>query len=316
MKTLSFALLCASVALVFSVAVGDEPKPGAAPVAAPGKKGAESHSADEAAIRQSAAAFREAFNRGDAKAVAALWTTDGDYIDEDGQRFQGRAAIEQEYARFFAAQPGVKIAVVVDSVRVLGGETAIEDGRSTLEPAPEGAPAMSRYTAVHIKANGKWLISNVRDSRVEIPSSYGHLQDLEPLIGSWVADEHDAKMEVVCRWLANKNFIERKYSVQESGRETSSGLQVIGWDPLQQRVQSWTFTSDGGYAIGVWSPREKGWAVVSKGVMADGTISTSVNLMTLIDRDGLTWQSVERAAGGVRLPDLEEVLLKRVLVKP
>ena len=86
------------------------------------------------------------------------------------------------------------------------------------------------------------------------------------MIGAWSSEEHDGKMEVTCRWLANKNFIERKYSVQESGRESASGLQLIGWDPLQQRIQSWTFTSDGGYALGVWSPREKGWAVASKGV--------------------------------------------------
>ena len=46
--------------------------------------------------------------------------------------------------------------------------------------------------------------------------------------------------------------------------------------------------------------------------MADGTISTSVNVVTFLDRDAVTWQSVERSAGGVRLPDLEEVLLKRV----
>src|SRR5436190_12531336 len=51
-----------------------------------------------AALQQSVKAFREVFNRGDAKAVAALWTEDGNYIDESGKRFEGRDAIEKEYA--------------------------------------------------------------------------------------------------------------------------------------------------------------------------------------------------------------------------
>ena len=54
------------------------------------------------AIRKSSHAFEEAFNKADAKAVAALWTIDGDYVDETGQVFAGRDAIEKQYADFFA----------------------------------------------------------------------------------------------------------------------------------------------------------------------------------------------------------------------
>lgn len=309
MKILVFALSCTFFALALSLIVAKEPAVGNSPPRSDNKPADDM--SEEAAIRRSAVAFREAFNRGDAKAIAALWTADGDYVDEEGQRFQGREAIEQEYSNFFAAQPGVKIAMVVDSVRVLDGETAIEDGRSTLVPAPPGAPAICRYTAIHVKSKGKWQIASVRDSRVELPSTYGHLQDLEPMIGTWIADEHDAKMEVTCRWMTNKNFIERRYTVQRGGEETSSGTQLIGWDPLERRIQSWTFTSDGGYAVGSWSRRENGWTVASRGVTADGTTTASVNLVTFVDRDAVTWQSVERSAGGASLPGLEEVLLKR-----
>ncbi len=42
------------------------------------------NSDDEAAIRESAERFVMDFNRGDAKAVAAHWVEDGDYINEAG----------------------------------------------------------------------------------------------------------------------------------------------------------------------------------------------------------------------------------------
>jgi hypothetical protein len=59
--------------------------------------------AAEQAIRASSAAFVTAFNLGDAQAVAALWAPEGEYVDEGGQRFTGRDAIQKEYAAFFTA---------------------------------------------------------------------------------------------------------------------------------------------------------------------------------------------------------------------
>jgi len=47
-------------------------------------------SADLAAIREGSRAFVDAFNQGDAKAIAALWTENADYTDESGTTFSGR----------------------------------------------------------------------------------------------------------------------------------------------------------------------------------------------------------------------------------
>ena len=43
-----------------------------------------------AAINKTAEAFVEAFHKGDAKALAAFWTPDGDYVDENGRVLKGR----------------------------------------------------------------------------------------------------------------------------------------------------------------------------------------------------------------------------------
>ena len=60
-----------------------------------------------------------AFNKADAKAVAALWTEDGQYSDDRGRVFAGREAIGNAYAEFFAKNPGAQMHIVVDSLRLL-----------------------------------------------------------------------------------------------------------------------------------------------------------------------------------------------------
>ncbi|HEX5105750.1 MAG TPA: SgcJ/EcaC family oxidoreductase [Pirellulaceae bacterium] len=264
----------------------------------------------EAALRQSSQAFAEAFNQGDANAVAALWTEDGDYIDEAGRTFAGRKAIEKSYAAFFAAHPGVKIKVVVDSIKLLGDSAAIEDGRAFLEPAP-GAPAISKYTAAHVKIGSQWLMATVRDSRIELPSGYSKVADLEWLIGQWIAEEHGTKTESHCRWVANKSFVERKYTTTSHDGIASAGVQLIGWNAHGGHVQSWNFSPDGGHAIGIWTPREGGWEAEIRGATGDGVNTTATNILTKLDDNAYAWQSINRTAGGQPLPDSDEVIVKR-----
>ena len=83
-----------------------------------------------------------AFDRGDAAAIAALWTVDGEYLDGTGTRFVGRDAIERQYARFFAEHPGAKIEIKIDAIRPIGADAAIEDGHASLLPRQPGAPAV------------------------------------------------------------------------------------------------------------------------------------------------------------------------------
>ena len=66
---------------------------------------------DEAAIRAAVESYVAAYNRGDAKAVAAHWSDSGEWISPSGQRFQGRQAIEKEMQTLFAENKGVRIEV-------------------------------------------------------------------------------------------------------------------------------------------------------------------------------------------------------------
>lgn len=281
------------------------------PAAKPVAEKEKANSADLAAIRQTSQEFVAAFDKADAAAVAALWTEDGDYIDEAGQTYVGREAIQKGYEVFFAEHPGTKIQLVIDSLRLLSPTAAVEDGRAILNPAPSGAPGTSKYTAIHVKIDGKWLVSTIRDYRVESASGYRNIADLEWLIGTWTAESPGSKLESVCTWVANKSFVQRTYTTKHTDGTSSSGVQLIGFNPMSGQIQSWNFSSDGGLAVGVWKPIENGWSAELTGALGDGTPTHAINLLMRLDDKAYAWQSVQRTAGDVALPNTEEVILRR-----
>ena len=266
---------------------------------------------DEKTIRATADAFVKAFNAGDAKAVAALWTEDGEYVDDIGRRFTGRDAIEKAYAELFAGSPPIKIQIAIDSLRSLGENTAIEDGRAIVEPPPVGAPGISKYTAIHVKTNGKWLMASVRDAWIEAPTAVWTAADLEWLVGNWVAEEYGVKTESTCGWAVDGRFLERRYTTTQVDGTKTSGVQLIGWNPEAGHVQSWNFSPDGGHAVGVWSPQQNGWTALIRGTTGDGIPTTAINRLTRLDDQAYVWQSVQRTVGGMALPDTNEVIWKR-----
>ncbi len=268
-------------------------------------------SPDLEAIRAGSEAFVAAFNAKDAKAVAALWIEDGEYTDDSGRSFVGREAIEKGYAAFFADNTSATIRIEIDSLRSLGSSNAIEDGRSLVEFTPGGSQVLSTYTAVHVKVDGKWLMASVRDFRVATSSAQDSVSDLEFLIGTWVAEEFGNRSESVCRWVAEKSFVERTYTTTFRDGTQTSGVQIIGWNPEAGHLQSWDFSPGGGHAVGVLTPVEDGWRSEVRGYGSDGTPTTSVNLLKRLDENAYVWQSLQRTAGDVALPDTGEVILKR-----
>jgi uncharacterized protein (TIGR02246 family) len=262
-------------------------------------------------IRKEVAASVMVFNSRDAKAVAALWTKEGEYVDESGQSFVGREAIEAYFAQVFAARPEAKMQIVTDSVRILSDSVAIEDGQAIVEATPNAAAEVSKYTSVHVKVEGKWLLASVRDAWMDASSPSNDLADLEWLIGDWTAEDNGVRTESKCRWIVNNKFVERSYTTTQVDGTISTGLQIIGWNSQANQVQSWNFTPDGGHAIGVWSATEGGWLAKVTGTTGGSVSTTAVNLLRRLDDNAYAWQSMDRTVGEVRLPDTDEVIIRR-----
>jgi len=266
---------------------------------------------DAEMIRQTSQAFTAAFDKGDAAAIAQMWTPGGELVDAAGKVFKGRAEIEAAYKKFFTEHPGEKIKVSVDSINLLSEEAALEQGTASLESAgASGVESGGKYTAVHVKKDGAWLMAFVHESDAAVSQTTSALSDLDWLVGKWTVDEYGATMTITCRWLPNKCFLERKFSVVTPGNLTTSGIQIVGTQA--GRVTSWNFSSDGSHAVAVWMPTAGGWAIRSSGMLPDGTETHAVNLLSKLDENAYSWQSVQRSVGLEGLPDTGEVILKRV----
>ena len=201
------------------------------------------------AIRTGSQAFVDAFNKADAAAVANTWSINGEYIDDVGTRYVGRAAIQKAYAEYFRENSDAKIQLNIDSLRLVSESAAIEEGYSLVEVPPVSA-AIGRYLVVHVKVNGKWQMASVRDEIIETAAAQQNVSDLDWLIGTWVAEEYGSKNESICRWVSNQHFVQRDFTITSFDGTKSSGTQLIGWNPQAGYVQSWTFSPDGGHAIG------------------------------------------------------------------
>ena len=268
--------------------------------------------ADEAALLKNAEAFVAAFNKGDAKALAAFWTPDGDFTDQLGHKLSGREAIEKGFAELFAENKGVQLRIDITGLRFVTADVAVEDG-TTAVIHPDGLPpARARYTIVHVKKDGKWLLESVRESPYTPPSNYEHLRGLEWLVGEWADDAEKGEIaRISFAWADNQNFVVSHFTTTVKGASMGGGTVRIGWDPNAKTVRSWMFESTGGFGEGTWTKDGAKWTSKSTATLPDGKKATATNVVTRVDANTLTWEVKERTLDGKPLPDIKAVKMKR-----
>ena len=262
---------------------------------------------DEKAIRKLSADFLRALEVGDAKAVAAFWTEEGEYVADDGKTLHGRDAIQEAYAKFFAKSPKLKARGEIESIRFVSRDSAIEEGFVRVQKGTAELPTCSRYSFLLAREGGQWRLAVVR----EWPDEGTSLQDVDWLIGSWVAKTDVAEVRTTYEWDASKKFIRAHFVAKEKDR-TVSGTQVIGKDPRTGQLRSWLFESEGGFGEAVWSRDGKRWLLEANGVHADGSEVSATNVLTPIDKDSFTWQALDRTVNGEELPKGVPVKVTRV----
>lgn len=270
------------------------------------------HAADEAVIRKAVESYVAAFNQGDAKTLAAMWSTEAVYTNPlSGEQVVGREAIEKQFAAIFAEAKGAKLEAKTDSIRFISPNVAVEHGTAKIITA-EQTPEETEYTAIYVKRDAQWLLDRVTEEEVVNPSShYEQLKDLQWMIGSWVDQDDEATVVTQCNWTRNNNFLVRSFTVQIRDRIDTAGLQIIGWDSATKQIRSWVFDSDGGFGQGTWKKKDHRWYIHQVGVLPDGQKASSVNIMTYVDDNTCTLQSVNRTVAGELLPNVEEVTITK-----
>lgn len=108
--------------------------------------------------------FIAAFNKGDAKAVAALYTEGSIRISQTGKEI-GRAAIEKALVANFAGPfKGTKLTVTDGASQALTADIEVVEGSYSITgaKAPDGKPLPAQtgyYVNTNVKKGGAWLIA-------------------------------------------------------------------------------------------------------------------------------------------------------------
>jgi uncharacterized protein (TIGR02246 family) len=302
-------LVCARFVGDVHAQIGAPPKAGKGGKGKNDKKDKDGQAADRAALAKAARSFADAFERGDAKALAAHFTDGGEFISDDGTTLRGRAAIEKDYAEQFAKRKKdakVAVEIEVDGIRFPSRDTAIEEGHFRLREGKD-APTTSKYSILHVREGGQWLMAVVR----EWPAQGASLRDLDWLIGTWSAQRDDTEVATTYEWWGGKNFIRVQFTIKTEGK-TITGFQMIGKDASTGQLRSWSFDPDGSFGEAAWSRDGKKWMQDSAAVLADGTTVSATHIITRLDNDAFSFQSVERTVGDEKAPDIGPIRVTRV----
>jgi hypothetical protein len=174
----------------------------------------------------------------------------------------------------------------------------------------------SRYSAIHVKQAGKWLLASVRELGDKEVSHRERLRELEWLVGDWVEETEDAVVLTSVAWSDNQNFLLRTFDVRVKGKPALSGTQRIGWDPLTKQIKSWVFDSRGGYGEGLWTRSGNQWVIKATGVRPDGRTATATQVLTYVNKDALRWKSIDRTLGEEIVHEIDEIAMVRKPPQP
>jgi uncharacterized protein (TIGR02246 family) len=247
--------------------------------------------AAEQGIREALRAYGAAFNRHDAAALAAHWTDEGTSLDlASGDVTAGRAAVQDVFSALFAQDDAAAIQLEVEAIRPVRADVAVVDGVSRLSFA-EGASTGNRFSAVMVRGDdGRWRLESMREASAApatAPAAAAHpLDDLVWLLGAWEDIGEGVTAGTRCFWSAGRGFLVRTHAVTlddvpqarpAPGDERIPGLlpagppraleltEIIGWDPHEEVIRSWVFTSTGGFAEGRWTRDGAAWKVRLEG---------------------------------------------------
>jgi uncharacterized protein (TIGR02246 family) len=273
----------------------------------PAQPASAAHAADREAIAKSARDFADAFNAHDAKAVAALWTENGESRDADGSMVVGRAAIEKAFADAFKANPSGKVEVLVKSIRFPAKDLAVEEGLLRHGKGARDLPYTTSYVAIHAREGGSWRIALSSESGV----GQNRLEDLDWLIGDWTGKFKDDAVKFSFVRDAKKPVMTASVARTAAGKAPVVAGIRIALDPETAQIRSWGFDDDGGHSQALWARDSKGWILDVRGVLADGTPTAERILLQRLGPDVITWRAIDRVVGETRLPDSPPARLTR-----
>jgi uncharacterized protein (TIGR02246 family) len=269
---------------------------------------------EESAVRAAVDSYTTAFNNGNLDGVMALVASDVDFIDDGGKLYKGKSNLAEVFKHSFADLKGSKLKSTISSIHFLRPDVALVDGKADVI-APDGTTDSGRFTCTWTKTGGKWLLSCVRNlsesAATPEPAAAAALHELEWLVGNWIHEGTNYRVEVKGRWALNKSFLVLEYTARGKDSEELTVMQVFGWDPADGVIRSWFFDSKGGNGGGDWARVGNTWTADWGGVLSDGRPASSVNSIQFIDDKTFLFHSMDREIDGLPLANLEVKFVRK-----
>ncbi len=274
---------------------------------------ASSTTAAENSVRETLAAYIDAYNLKDAAKLVEFFTPDGTLIDSENVATRGRDAIAQEFSEGFEERSSYTLQGKIDRVRLITSDVAQAEGMSRLL-SPKEATIANQFVALLARQGDAWKIVEIRDypAPADSVTPYERLKELEWMVGDWIDESEDVQVSSTARWGQGKGFLVRDYSVQVKGEPATSGLMIIAWDPQTQQIKSWIFNADGSRGEGSWTrATDNQWVVKAHGSTGDGRPTSATQVITLVNKDAVKTSSTDRIIGGEIARDIEDIIMVR-----
>lgn len=256
--------------------------------------------------------FVEAFNKHSAADVALQFADDAQVTDNDGGSLNGRAEIEARFKSLFESYPEARIEVQVQTLRPLTADVAVEDGVTVTLLTSAEPPTRSAYSLVYLRRGDKWQIANLRDFEEQsVGSAHQHLLTLGWLVGDWVDESPDGRVETSCKWSEDGSFLLQDYVIKTKNEITLKGTQRIGWDPVRKSFRSWAFDHSGAFTEGAWTETQAGWMIQVEGVTADGRRATATRKLSRVTQDSFQLETSNIVVGNELHPSTAVRIVRR-----
>jgi uncharacterized protein (TIGR02246 family) len=251
-------------------------------------------------------AYTAAFNKADVEALVAMYAEDAQFRSDSGNTVVGRAALRENFTNYFAKNKGKKLEVQVESARFLTPDVLLEKGLATVDDET------TRYVCSYVKKDGSWLISELDETTLPpVDAAAAALDDLAWLVGAWKDNTPGVTVTSTVDWTNNHHFLRRSITITRDSGDETMATEVIGYDPVAGDLRSWMFDSDGGFGEGKWMREGNKWINSFAATAPDGSTSSAQHIITYIDDNKFTWESVNRQRDGEVLPNLDKIEVVR-----
>ncbi len=252
----------------------------------------------EAEIRAASLAYMTALSKADVTSIVGAWTSQGTFVDADGEVHLAREIAQREFAVGEHPQEPSDLSAPATFIRMVTPQVAIEQSK------PEEAQSTSNFVAIWVKQDQRWLLDYLREIPTVAILRANPLEELAWMLGRWQTEGTGPQATLEVKWADDRQFLLQDFTVHTPGEDELRVQQRIGWDPSEKVIRSWLFRSDGGFEEGAWSREGDVWVVRKVGVLPGGEKTSTVNFLTHEQPEKCWFKALEVRVGDQNFEDV------------